>query len=86
MFSDENIFKQNVSFEVALGAIKSSPLKIIKLPEWDGYWFWDNKTNSIIIHCADGSQFDIRETTDVFYTLSNICRKDWCIYRLDKKK
>lgn len=84
MKSHMKTFKVDVSFEIALGAIKSNPNKIIKLPEWDGYWFWDNEKQTVMIYCNDGTKFDIRESQDVYYTLTNICRKDWCIYKIEK--
>lgn len=51
--------------------------KKIKLPEWEGYWCWQNDT--IMIHCKDNLVLDIRETDDVDYTFSFICRNDWQI-------
>lgn len=49
--------------------------KKVKLPEWEGYWCWEN--NTIMIHCKDGLVLDIRETEDVNYTFGFICRNDW---------
>lgn len=49
----------------------------IKLPEWGGYWYWDKEKETIIIHTRTGEEFDIRETEDVDYTMSFICRNDW---------
>lgn len=49
----------------------------IKLPEWQGYWAWEN--NTIMLHCSDGVVMDIRETDDVSYTFGFICREDWLI-------
>lgn len=51
--------------------------KKIRLPEWEGYWYWEN--NTIMIHCKDGLVLDIRETEDVNYTFGFICRNDWQI-------
>jgi hypothetical protein len=73
---------ENTTFRVALGAIKSNNKKAIKLPEWDGCWIWDN--NTIMICCHDGSKLDIRRTNDVYYTLTNICREDWMVYRIEE--
>lgn len=52
----------------------------ITLPEWFGYWYWDKKAKTIIIHNVDGSEIDIRETKDVKYTFDFICREDWKIW------
>lgn len=51
--------------------------KKIKLPEWKGFWAWEN--NTIMLHCGDGVVMDIRETDDVSYTFGFICREDWII-------
>lgn len=80
-----DLLLEKVSFKIALGAIKSSPLKVVKLPEWDGYWKWDNDKKTIIIHCADGKELDIRESDDMYYTLTNVCRDDWMVYRIEQK-
>ena len=51
--------------------------KKIKLPEWQGFWAWEN--NTIMLHCSDSVVMDIRDTDDVSYTFSFICREDWLI-------
>lgn len=51
----------------------------IKLPEWKGYWSWENVT--IMIHCKEGLVLDIRETNDVDYTFGFICRNDWQVVK-----
>lgn len=49
----------------------------IKLPEWEGYWSWDEEKQTIVMHCKNGVDMDIRETEDVGFTMDNICRCDW---------
>ena len=49
--------------------------KKIKLPSWSGYWVKEDDT--VKMYCKDGRVLDIRETEDVFYTLSNIASEDW---------
>ncbi|MFS0904117.1 hypothetical protein AB3N02_13770 [Priestia aryabhattai] len=49
----------------------------IKLPEWGGFWRWDNEKKTIMIHCRDGKILDIRETEDVDYTINFMFRNDW---------
>lgn len=51
----------------------------IKLPEWGGYWYWSDDRNTIMIHCKDGTELDIRETKDVAYTFDFIARNDWMV-------
>lgn len=60
-------------FKEAYEALKQGA--IIKLPEWSGYWRWED--NSIKMHCKDGKVLDIRETDNVDYTLTFIFRDDW---------
>lgn len=60
-------------FKEAYEALKQGA--VIKLPEWAGYWKWEN--NSIKMHCKDGRILDIRESEDIDYTLKNIMRDDW---------
>lgn len=62
------------TFEMMLAGFK------IKLPEWKGYWYWDFDKKTIIIHCFNDTEFDIRKTSDVAFTISNILRNDWEIY------
>ena len=60
-------------FKEVYEALKQGAM--IKLPEWAGYWKWEN--NSIKMYCKNGKILDIRETEDVDYTLKNIMRDDW---------
>lgn len=60
-------------FKEAYEALKQGAM--IKLPEWVGYWKWED--NSIKMHCKDGKILDIRETEDVDYTLKFIMRDEW---------
>lgn len=63
-----------MTFKKAYLLMKEEGAKI-KLPEWDGYWAWENE--SIKIHCKDGRVLDIRETEDISYTFGFIIRDDW---------
>lgn len=60
-------------FKEAYEALKQGAM--IKLPEWAGYWKWED--NSIKMHCKDGKILDIRETEDVDYTLKFTMRDEW---------
>lgn len=64
-----------MKFGLALKAMKEG--KKVKLPEWKGYWIWDNEKESIFMHCKDRKVLDIRETQDVYFTFSNVAREDW---------
>jgi len=47
----------------------------VKLPEWGGYWAWEQ--NTIMIYTRNGKVLDIRNTLDVDYTISFTFRDDW---------
>ena len=51
----------------------------VKLPAWGGYWYWDPKKETVIMHTKDGEEMDIRETLRVKYTLANILSSNWRI-------
>lgn len=51
----------------------------VKLPSWGGYWYWDDREQTVMIHTKDGKELDIRVTTVVEYTLLNICSDEWVI-------
>lgn len=53
----------------------------IMLPHWAGYWSFED--NSIKMHTKDGDILDIRETTDVLYTMGNILSDEWTIADCD---
>lgn len=60
-------------FKEAYEALKQGAM--IKMPEWAGYWKWEN--GSIKMHCKNGEVLDIRESENVDYTLNFILRDDW---------
>lgn len=64
-----------MTFKEAFELMKQG--KKIKMPEWKGYWAWED--SSIKIHCSGGIVLDIRETEDVEFTLGFIMRDDWII-------
>lgn len=49
----------------------------MKLPSWDGYWWWDEESKTILMYTKDGNCMDIRETQVVEYTLQNIMSDEW---------
>lgn len=51
----------------------------VKLPSWGGYWYWDDREQTVMMHTKDGKELDIRVTTVVEYTLLNICSDEWVI-------
>ena len=73
-----------MKFEQALKEMKNG-MKV-KLPSWGGYWCWDAKKETIMMHCrpqdSDNGQvdiLDIRETQRVEYTLGHILSDEWVI-------
>ena len=64
-----------MKFEEALKVMKSG-IKV-KLPSWGGYWYWNPKKETIIMHTKDGNEMDIRETQVVEYTVGNILSDEW---------
>lgn len=70
-----------MEFKQAFKAMKNGAK--IKLPSWDGYWYWDSEKQTIIIHTKKGKELDIRETEVVEYTTLNICSEEWIV--ADKK-
>lgn len=62
-----------MNFGKALEALKQG--YAVKLPHWKGYW--KREDNTVKMYCKDGAVLDIRETQDVFYTLSNIASEEW---------
>lgn len=51
----------------------------VKLPSWGGYWYWDKYKETIIMHCKDNNELDIREMQVVEYTFSNIASDEWIL-------
>lgn len=51
----------------------------VKLPGWWGYWYWNPNVKSVFIHTKDGRDFDIRQSTEVDFTLSNVASNSWQI-------
>lgn len=51
----------------------------VKLPSWEGYWYWSKERQTIIMHTKYGIEMDIRETQVPDYTFSNIACDDWVL-------
>lgn len=51
--------------------------KPITLPEWGGYWRWDEARKTLVMHTRTGAEIDIRSSKDMDYTLAFIFRDDW---------
>lgn len=49
----------------------------IKLPEWGGFWAWDDQQKTINIHLREGDVIDIRRSHNMDYTISHMFRDDW---------
>ena len=68
-------------FDTELDAMKAGAK--VKRPSWAGYWSWDEKKETIRMHCrpeeSDTGEpvLDIRDTQRVEYTLRNVLADDW---------
>ena len=51
----------------------------VKLPSWGGYWYWNDRMETIIMHTKDGNEMDIRDTQVVEYTTMNIMSDEWVL-------
>ena len=49
----------------------------IKLPEWGGFWRWDDEGKTILMHTRRGEVIDIRDSENMDYTISFLFRDDW---------
>lgn len=73
-----------MKFDEALKSMKLG--NRVKLPHWDGFWYWDDARKSIMMQCSRndgengfGKLIDIREIEDVEETVSSILSGDWII-------
>lgn len=65
-----------MTFKAAYNYMKNDG-KDIKLPEWGGFWRWNDEEKTIMIHLRDGNIIDIRETDNLDFTMNFIFREDW---------
>ncbi|GEK48443.1 hypothetical protein HPA02_27260 [Bisbaumannia pacifica] len=49
----------------------------VTLPEWGGYWTWDDERKTVLMHTRKGEVIDMRGSEDMDYTLSFTFRDDW---------
>lgn len=49
----------------------------VALPEWGGYWLWNEWAKTIDMHTRKGEIIDMRDSEDMDYTLSFTFRDDW---------
>ena len=49
----------------------------VKLPNWAGYWAWENGT--IMMHCKDGEVIDLRDTERPEYTFANMASDEFIV-------
>lgn len=66
-----------MKFKQAYEAMKAGAK--VKLPSWGGFWFWDEKKRTIIMHTKENEEMDLRDTDMVDYTFTNICSDEWII-------
>lgn len=66
----------NLTFAEALEAMEEG--KKVKLPEWGGFWIWEEKDDTIVIFTKEGNILDFRDSTMMKQTLKFISeRSDW---------
>lgn len=53
----------------------------VTLPDWEGFWQWDDQKKTIMIHHKDGRVLDIRDTGDVDHTVNLTLQDQWQLYR-----
>lgn len=70
---EEKDMKKNMPFRQAWFELLNG--KKVRLSSWKGYWAWEN--NTIMMHCADGTVLDIRETDNPAFTFSNVASDEW---------
>ncbi|MCG5512844.1 hypothetical protein [Ectothiorhodospira shaposhnikovii] len=68
-----------MKFQAAYSYLKRG--HAIALPEWGGFWRWNNETKSIDMHRRNGQVMDLRSTEDLDYTLSFMFRDDWVLVK-----
>lgn len=49
----------------------------IALPEWGGYWRWNDEAKTIDMHTRKGEVIDMRDSEDMDYTIGFMFRDDW---------
>lgn len=47
----------------------------VRRHHWTGYWTLEN--NEFIMHTYNGETINIRDSNDMFYTVSNMACDDW---------
>ena len=66
-------------FEAAFAYLKRG--HAIRVPEWGGYWKWDDEKKTVLMHTRSGRVVDIRRSVDMDYTFSFTFRDDWEIVK-----
>lgn len=49
----------------------------IALRVWGGYWRWDAEKQTVMMHLYDGAIQDMRDSSDMSFTLFNVFSEDW---------
>lgn len=68
-----------MKFQAAYAYLKRG--HAITLPEWGGFWAWDEEFETIVMHLRNGDVMDLLVTSDLDYTLSFMFRDDWEVLR-----
>lgn len=73
-----------MEFAKALELLKKG--EKMKRPSWSGYWQYDKENDNILMYCKDGGCIEIRQTTDILYTVGNMAADDWEIADVGNSK
>lgn len=68
-----------MKFQAAYAYLKRG--HAITLPEWGGFWSWEEYEQTIFMHLRNGDVMELTDTPDLDYTLSFMFRDDWEILR-----
>lgn len=64
-----------MKFEAAFAYMKRG--HDVALPEWGGFWRWDDALKTVVMHTRHGGTLDMRDSDNMDYTLGFTFRDDW---------
>lgn len=64
-----------MKFEAAFAYLKRG--HDIALPEWGGFWRWNDEKKTVMMHTRKGDVLDMRGSNNMDYTIGFMFRDDW---------